>query len=148
MGYIDKNLLPDERVVYRARLHWITFARPLVVLVLGFALLFLLGADARPVGGAVVLVGLVLLVPPFVAYRTTEFGVTNKRVVIKTGFIRRHTLELLLRQIEAISVDQSLTGRLLGFGSLTLTGTGGVREVFHRVVSPLEFRRRIQAQTA
>lgn len=148
MSYIDKNLLPDERVVYRARLHWITFARPVVVLVLGLALLFLLGADARPVGGAVVLVGLVLLVPPFVAYRTTEFGVTNKRVVIKTGFIRRHTLELLLRQIEAISVDQSLTGRLLGFGSLTLTGTGGVREVFHRVVSPLEFRRRIQAQTA
>lgn len=148
MSYIDKNLLPDERVVYRARLHWITFARAVVVLALGLALLFLLGADARPVGGAVVLVGLVLLVPPFVAYRTTEFGVTNKRVVIKTGFIRRHTLELLLRQIEAISVDQSLTGRLLGFGSLTLTGTGGVREVFHRVVSPLEFRRRIQAQTA
>ena len=49
---------------------------------------------------------------------------------------------------EAISVDQSLTGRLLGFGSLTLTGTGGVREVFHRVVDPLEFRRRIQGQTA
>lgn len=148
MSYLDKNLLPDERVVYRARLHWITFAQAVVVLALGLALRFVLGADARPVGGAVVLVGLVLLVPPFVAYRTTEFGVTNKRVVIKTGFIRRHTLELLLRQIEAISVDQSLTGRLLGFGSLTLTGTGGVREVFHRVVNPLEFRRRIQAQTA
>ncbi len=148
MSYIDKNLLPDERVVYRARLHWITFGRPVVVLLVGLALLFLLGADARPVGGAVVLVGLLLLVPPFVTYRTTEFGVTNKRVVIKTGFVRRHTLELLLRQVEAISVDQSLTGRLLGFGSLTLTGTGGVREVFHRVVSPLEFRRRIQAQTA
>jgi uncharacterized membrane protein YdbT with pleckstrin-like domain len=119
-----------------------------VVLVVGPAILLLLGPAARPVGGLVALVGLLLLVPPFIAYRTTEFGVTNKRVIVKTGFIRRHTLELLLRQVEAISVDQSLTGRLLGFGSLTLTGTGGVREVFHRVVNPLEFRRQIQGQTA
>ncbi|PYM33817.1 MAG: MFS transporter permease [Candidatus Rokuibacteriota bacterium] len=148
MSYIDKNLLQDERVVYRARLHWIIFAKAVVVLAFGLGLLVSLGADARPVGGVVALVGLLLLVPPLVAYRTTEFGVTNKRVIIKTGFIRRHTLELLLRQVEAISVDQSLTGRLLGFGSLTLTGTGGVREVFHRVVDPLEFRRRIQGQTA
>ncbi len=124
------------------------FVKAVVVLALGLALLFVLGPGARWVGGAVVVVGLLLLVPPLVAYRTTEFGVTNKRVIVKTGFIRRHTLELLLRQVEAISVDQSLTGRLLGFGSLTLTGTGGVREEFHRVVSPLEFRRRIQAQTA
>lgn len=112
-----------------------------MVLALGLALLLLLGPGARPVGGLVALAGLLLLVPPLVAYRTTEFGVTNKRVIVKTGFIRRHTLE-------AISVDQSLTGRLLGFGSLTLTGTGGVREVFHRVVNPLEFRRQIQGQTA
>jgi uncharacterized membrane protein YdbT with pleckstrin-like domain len=124
------------------------FVKAVVVLALGLALLVVLGPGARWVGGAVVVVGLLLLVPPLVAYRTTEFGVTNKRVIVKTGFIRRHTLELLLRQVEAISVDQSLTGRLLGFGSLTLTGTGGVREEFHRVVSPLEFRRRIQAQTA
>lgn len=122
--------------------------KAVVVLALGLALLVVLGPGARWVGGAVVVVGLVLLVPPLVAYRTTEFGVTNKRVIVKTGFIRRHTLELLLRQVEAISVDQSLMGRLFGFGSITLTGTGGVREEFHRVVSPLEFRRRIQAQTA
>ncbi len=135
-------------MVYRARLHWIVFVKAVVVVALGLALLFVLGPGARWVGGAVVVVGLLLLVPPLVAYRTTEFGVTNKRVIVKTGFIRRHTLELLLRQVEAISVDQSLTGRLLGFGSITLTGTGGVREEFHRVVNPLDFRRRIQAQTA
>lgn len=135
-------------MVYRARLHWIVFVKAVVAVALGVALLFVLGPGARWVGGAVVVVGLLLLVPPLVAYRTTEFGVTNKRVIVKTGFIRRHTLELLLRQVEAISVDQSLTGRLFGFGSIALTGTGGVREEFHRVVNPLEFRRRIQAQTA
>ena len=146
MSYIDENLLPDEHVVYRAELHWIIFTRTILVLVVGLVLLFVPGIGQA--GLVVLLLGVVMLVPPFVAYRTTELGVTNKRVIVKTGLVRRRTLELLLRQVEAISVDQSLLGRLLGFGSITLTGTGGVREVFHRVREPLELRRRIHGQVA
>jgi uncharacterized membrane protein YdbT with pleckstrin-like domain len=146
VSYIDENLLPDEHVVYRADLHWIIFARAILVLVVGLVLVF----EPRIAQASVVvlLIGVVMLVPPFVAYRTTELGVTNKRVIVKTGLFRRRTLELLLRQVEAILVDQSLLGRLFGFGSITLTGTGGVREIFHRVRDPLELRRRIQGQVA
>ncbi len=119
MSYIDENLLPDEHVVCRAELHWIIFARAILVLVVGLVLVFV--PRIGQAGLVVLLLGVVMLVPPFVAYRTTELGVTNKRVIVKTGLIRRRTLELLLRQVEAISVDQSLLGRLLGFGSITLT---------------------------
>ena len=146
MSYIGENLLPDEHVVYRAELHWIIFARAIVVLVVGLVLVFV--PSIGQAGLVVLLLGVVMLVPPFVAYRTTELGVTNKRVIVKTGLVRRRTLELLLRQVEAILVDQSLLGRLFGFGSITLTGTGGVREIFHRVRDPLELRRRIQGQVA
>ena len=146
MSYIDENLLPDEHVVYRAALHWIIFARTILVLVAGLVLVFVPGAV--PAGLVVLLVGAVMLVPPFVSYRTTELGVTNKRVIVKTGLVQRRTLELLLRQVEAISVDQSLVGRMFGFGSITITGTGGVREIFHRVRHPLELRRRIHGQVA
>jgi uncharacterized membrane protein YdbT with pleckstrin-like domain len=146
VSYIDENLLPDEHVVYRAELHWIIFARAILVLVAGLVLVFV--PRIGQAGLVVLLIGVVMLVPPFVAYRTTELGVTNKRVIVKTGLVRRRTLELLLRQVEAISVDQSLLGRVLGFGSITLTGTGGVREIFHRVRDPLELRRRIHGQVA
>ncbi|MBF8305021.1 MAG: putative permease of the major facilitator superfamily [Acidobacteria bacterium] len=142
MGYIESNLLPDERVVYKATLHWIIFLKPFVVILIGIALL---GVEPA-IGGIVIVVGSVVGLPAFIDYKTSEFGVTSKRVIVKVGLLRRRTLELLLRQVEAISVDQSLLGRLLGFGSLTLTGTGGVREVFHNIASPLEFRRRIQGQ--
>jgi uncharacterized membrane protein YdbT with pleckstrin-like domain len=146
VSYIDENLLPDEQVVYRAQLHKIIFARAALVLIVGVVLLFFPTlTQARTV---VLVIGVLLLVPPFVAYQTTELGVTNKRVIVKSGFIRRRTIELLLRQVEAISVDQGLLGRLLGYGSITLTGTGGVREVFHQVREPLELRRRIQGQIA
>jgi len=108
VSYIDENLLPDEHVVYRAALHWIIFARAILVLVGGLVLVFVPGA--APVGLVVLLVGAVMLVPPFVAYRTTELGVTNKRVIVKTGLVQRRTLELLLRQVEAISIDQEPAG--------------------------------------
>ena len=147
MSYIDETLLADEHVVYRTALHWIIFARGLFVLVAGVAVL--IAFPAVPLAGvAVGLLGVALLIPPLVAYHTTELGVTNKRMIVKVGFIRRRTLELLLRQVEALSVDQSLTGRLFGYGAITLTGTGGVREIFHRVRDPLELRRRIQGQVA
>ena len=90
------------------------------------------------------MIGLFALLFRLIDYATSEFGVTNKRVFIKVGFLRRKTLELLLRHVEAISVDQSVMGRLLNYGSVTLTGTGGVREVFHNISKPLEFRRQIQ----
>jgi uncharacterized membrane protein YdbT with pleckstrin-like domain len=148
VGYIESNLLPEEQIVYRARLHWIIFLKSFFVaftiIVIGAYLLAL-----QPiVGGAGILLGFLIAVPPFVRYRTSEFGVTTKRVVFKEGLVRRRTLELLLKHVEAILVDQSVPGRIFNYGSVTLTGTGGVREVFHNVSAPLELRRRIQGQAA
>ncbi|MBI4885522.1 MAG: PH domain-containing protein [Acidobacteria bacterium] len=145
MGYIEANLLPDETVVHKATLHWLIFGKATLVAAAGLLLLVLV----EPTVGALVLaIGLVMAVPAWVAYRTSEFGVTTKRVIVKVGLVRRRTLELLLRQVEAISIDQSLMGRIFNYGSVTLSGTGGVREVFHNIAAPLEFRRKIQSQTA
>ena len=142
MGYIEANLLPGETVVQRARLHWIVFLKAIAVFVLGLGLLYF---DPKLIGLIVMAVGLVMAVPPWVSRVSSEFGVTSKRVIIKVGVIQRRTLELLIRQVEAISVDQSLAGRMLNFGTITLTGTGGVRETFHNISNPLEFRRSIQS---
>lgn len=144
MGYIESNLLADEQIVYKAKLHWIIFWKSCAVILLGIIFLFIL-----PVIGMIILaIGLLAVISPLIDYITSEFGVTNKRVIIKVGFVRRRTLELLLRHVEAILVDQSVTGRILNYGSVTLTGTGGVREAFNNISNPLEFRRRIQGEAA
>ncbi len=142
MGYIESNLLPGETVVQRARLHWIVFLKAVAVFVAGLALLYF---EPRTIGLVVSAIGLIMAVPPWLERVTSEFGVTSKRVIIKVGLIKRRTLELLIRQVEAISVDQSLSGRIFNFGTITLTGTGGVKETFHNIASPLEFRRSIQS---
>ena len=67
-------------------------------------------------------------------------------MVAKLGFIERESLETLLSKIEAIGVDQGIVGRMLGYGTITITGTGGTEESFPRIADPLEFRRQIQSQ--
>ena len=142
MAYVDSSLLPDEQIVYKATLHWTIFWQCWVIILIGIVSLIF-----QPiVGGLIIFVGLLVGLRKFIEYKTSEFAVTTKRVIIKVGVFRRRTLELLLRQVEAISVEQTVLGRILGFGSVTLTGTGGVREVFHNISSPLEFRRQIHSQ--
>ena len=142
MGYVDSSLLPDEQIVYKATLHWTIFWQCWVIILIGIVSLIF-----QPiVGGLIIFVGLLVGLRKFIEYKTSEFAVTTKRVIIKVGVFRRRTLELLLRQVEAISVEQTVLGRMLGYGSVTLTGTGGVREVFHNISSPLEFRRQIHSQ--
>jgi len=132
LGYIESNLLPDEQIVYKANLHWKIFWKSSFIVLVGIFCLLVHAILA----GAVTGIGLALALRAFIDYKSSEFGVTTKRVIIKVGFLRRRTLELLLRQVEAISVEQSVLGRMLDFGSLTLTGTGGVHEVFHNISSP------------
>lgn len=142
MAYVDSSLLPDEQIVYKATLHWTIFWQCWLIILIGIVSLIF-----QPiVGGLIIFVGLLVGLRKFIEYKTSEFAVTTKRVIIKVGVFRRRTLELLLRQVEAISVEQTVLGRMLGFGSVTLTGTGGVREVFHNISSPLEFRRQIHSQ--
>lgn len=143
MGYIEESLLPGEAVIARARCHWVVFAKAAAIVIAGLVVF----AYQHTSGAVVIVIGLFAAIPPLIEFSTSEFGVTSKRVVIKTGFVRRRTLELLLRQVEAISVDQGIMGRMLGYGSITLTGTGGVHEAFHNIARPLQFRRDVQAAT-
>jgi uncharacterized membrane protein YdbT with pleckstrin-like domain len=143
MGYVDSNLLPNEHVTYRARLHRIIYLLPVCVLVVALAVA--LASGSWIAGGILGLIGLMMLMPPWIRSISSEFAVTNKRVLVKVGLIRRHSLELLLQKVEGIGVDQGILGRILGYGTITVSGTGGTREAFRMIAAPLEFRRQVQA---
>lgn len=146
MSYVDKNLLQGESVMYHARLHWMIFALPFFIAILGGALAWLTSS------WYVVAVGLGLAfltaIPRFIRYSTSEFAVTNKRVIFKVGLINRHTLELVLAKLETIGVEQGITGRVFNYGTIIVTGTGGTKEPFRDIADPLEFRKHVQSQLA
>jgi uncharacterized membrane protein YdbT with pleckstrin-like domain len=146
MGYVESNLLPNEQITYRARLHPIIYLFPLCMAAI--AILVALGGGAWIAGGVLGLIALVLFVPPWIRSTSSEFAITNKRVLIKVGLVRRHSLELLLQKVEGIGVDQGILGRLLGYGTITVSGVGGTKEAFRMISNPLEFRRQVQASLA
>jgi uncharacterized membrane protein YdbT with pleckstrin-like domain len=149
MSYLDDHLLAGERIVYRARLHWTIFIHAILVVLLGIAAAIVLRIYEPQywyAGAALAGVGLLLAIPPAIRYASSEFAVTDKRVVAKLGFIERESLETLLSKIEAIGVDQGVVGRMFGYGAVTITGTGGTEESFPKIAQPLELRRQIQSQ--
>jgi uncharacterized membrane protein YdbT with pleckstrin-like domain len=147
MGYVDKNLMSGENVVYRAKLHWAVFVWPLFWFIL-LIFFFNYGKKSDLVGGYILLISIGATIASFVRIKTSEFAITNKRVIVKVGFIRRKSYELLLNKIEGIQVDQGMFGRILDFGSITISGTGGTRNPFHKIASPFEFRKKAQEQIA
>ena len=149
MGYVERHLLPNERVLYKTRLHWILFVKPALVVVAGLVLSAVLWRVLEPpwlwyVGLVVVLAGLAWGFVHFVELMTSEFAVTTTRLIFKVGLIARYTTELLLSKVESIGVNQGLLGRIFNYGDLTVTGTGGARELFHRVRDPIGFRNHVQ----
>jgi uncharacterized membrane protein YdbT with pleckstrin-like domain len=157
MGYIEQNLVPGETVLYKTRLHWIVLVRPLVVgLLLGvIGLAFVVGgykAGAKDFGGMIFL-GLLLLAGAIVSVvgglmrkNSTEVAVSNRRVLIKTGFISRKTIEVTLSKVESVGVDESTFGRMFGYGDVIVRGTGGTTEKFSRIANPEELSRQVQGQ--
>jgi uncharacterized membrane protein YdbT with pleckstrin-like domain len=153
MGYVDKHLGPGERVVFRTRLHPVLFSGAawfvaFVVLVVTLVIRHNdLSREATVhvvLGGAAAIVA--ALIPPFARWRTSEFAVTDRRVLVKVGLVSVHTVELLLQKVEAIGVDQTFVGRLLDYGTLRITGTGGTVETFPLVRAPLALRDAVLAQ--
>jgi hypothetical protein len=146
-GYIDQYLMPGENVVYRTRLHWAVFLPPLVWFIFAICLFFTRNDAAASVGGLLLVFAVFpLAITSFIARATSEFAVTNKRVLIKTGWIRRQSLETLLSKVEGIRVEQSILGRMWDYGTIVVSGTGGSKEPFRRIASPMQFRREVQEQ--
>ena len=161
MSYVEKHLIEGEKIVYTTRLHWTVLTVPVLVgLVLGLPGLALLGEAAGPAnrnqnsnlmaaGGAIlIVVGFVLIVSGLLKRNATEMTVTNKRIVVKVGIAARRTVEMLLTRVESIGVEESVMGRMLGYGTVIVRGTGGTPEAFDRIAHPLEFRTQVQQQIA
>ena len=148
MSYVEKHLMPGEQIEYRANLHWLVFLLPILLFIPAIWLFFVGGNIAKFLALILIVGVLVTGLIAVIERRTSEFAVTNKRVLIKTGLIRRHSLETLLSKIESIGVAQSILGRILGFGTIVISGTGGSKEPFHKIADPMQFRRRVQEQIA
>jgi len=149
VAYLDTLLQPGESILARSRPHWIILLAPIAEVIaavivamatfvvlphgqlalLGYGIAVILG-----VGGALHLIARAL------TRSTTEYGVTNMRVVQKRGIVSLHTIEMNLDKVESVDVDQSLIGRMFGFGTVAIHGVGSRWDPIIGIEDPLGFR--------
>ena len=152
--YIEEILQPGEKVLYSTNAHWIFYLPAIAAWILAVVLFFLSRASLTE--GIVLLylsaaavVAIAALYWTFQAWFhrwTTETDVTNLRVVHKTGFIKRRTFEMSLDKVESVDVDQTILGRILNYGNVTVRGVGEGAETITTIASPLDFRNHITAR--
>lgn len=138
MGYVTENLLKGERVQHVGRVHWWAWGKGVALAVLGSTMLT---AEAALMGVLLIAIGLAWALGGLITVMTTELAVTDRRVIAKFGLIRRSTVELLHSKVEGLSVDQGIFGRILGFGTIIVNGTGSGKTPIPHIAKPLEFRR-------
>jgi uncharacterized membrane protein YdbT with pleckstrin-like domain len=152
--YIDDILQPGEKVLYSTNAHWVFYLPAIGAWIVALVLL-ILSRTTTAEGlvllclSAAVVVALAALYWTAKAWFhrwTTETDVTNMRVVHKSGFIKRRTFEMALDKVESVDVNQSILGRLLNYGDVTIMGVGEGRETISTIASPLAFRNHITAR--
>ena len=147
MSYIERNLNPNETVVHRAKLHWIIFLKPIIFWIISVSLARSQSEDIVVWGWLmIIMIAIPYSISILITYLTSEFGVTDKRVIAKIGFIRRTSLETLLQKIEGIDVDQGILGRIFNFGLITVRGVGGSSKPIKNIAAPMDLRRAIYNQ--
>jgi uncharacterized membrane protein YdbT with pleckstrin-like domain len=161
MTYIEANLVPGEVVIYETRLHWVVMLGHILLGTLLFALpgailLYYVSTPnsmdvrllhlMRIAGAALLVCGVVAILMGVIRRRATEMAVTNRRVVVKIGLMSRRTIEMLLNKVETIEVKETTFGRMMGYGTVVLVGTGGSTEPFEKMSHPLDFRSQVQQQ--
>jgi len=131
MSYIDDSLVEGETLVHRAHISWWS----------QFWLVFL------GVLTLVAVVGLVFIIWAWVRVRSTELAITNRRIIAKFGFVKRHTVEINLEKVEALKVEQGVWGRILNYGTIFISGSGSSVAPIPNIADPLVFRRKFMEAT-
>ena len=133
-GYIESNLTSNEQIVLKAK---VSLWSQWVMISLG--ILFTLSSVGKDAGGLIV-IAFIFFGIAIVRVIITELALTNKRVMAKYGFIRRDSVELRLEKVEGLYVNQSIVGRILNYGTITVSGTGGLKTPIRFISNPIYFR--------
>jgi uncharacterized membrane protein YdbT with pleckstrin-like domain len=145
VGYITRTLLSDEKILYYTRPHVVVFSQSILWFLFA-VLLFCFGSVYRMLSVLALVMSLLDGFIAFIGFFFSEYAITNKRIVMKAGFISRKSLEIFLNRIESIYVEQNIFGSFFGYGTVVICGIGGSKDSFRYIPDPILFRKRSQEE--
>ncbi len=163
-SYVEQSLTQGEHIVYLGRISLWSFFMSITAAAAFFAMAtalfyfkrFFVGMLPNGVEGWLIvglvsilpfLIGLTMLIGLYIRYVTTEFGITNKRVIFKRGLLKREVSEINISRIESLNLKQNIIERLFNFGDIVIYGGGEMQSIILDVHNPMAFRKAfIEAQ--
>jgi uncharacterized membrane protein YdbT with pleckstrin-like domain len=147
---MSKDLMPGETIVLRAHQHWVTRVRAVLLTLLLVAAVaaadWYLSSRVRfeyrliALLAAVAIFGLTLIVS-WVRWSSRTFTITDRRVLLDQGVFGRSSKVIALDRVQDITLNQSLLGRILGYGRVEIDSAGAAgAEVLAAVPKPARFR--------
>ncbi len=169
MNYINSSLVKDEKLIFETKYHWIILLLPIIICLIGIILFLSLEEKRIFINDGnlisifrkdspnrfvfynfivliILTIGFFKLFTSYKVYKSSEFGITNKRAMMKSGFLKIITVDMFLNKIEGIQLQQDFLGRVFNFGSLIIIGTGGTKNLFPNISFPLEFKKFVEEQ--
>ncbi len=142
MGYVDKHLMSGETIIYQTKLNWTEYLKGLLIMFVGLYF----ASSSGVFGGLLVFAGILALGLTYLRISSSEFAVTDKRVLIKVGIFKTQSLETMLNKVEGIHVDQGIIEKMVDSGTITVKGTGGTNTPFRNINNPFAFRSAVNEQ--
>ena len=147
MSYYEKVIQPGETILYNKKIHWIVYLPAILLFIAGVLIGVAVGAHINDgaryffsLGGFFIGASLFFMVRAWIMRMATEIVVTDKRIILKMGFIQRNTMEMNMDKVETVDVAQSILGRIMDYGTVIIRGVGSSYEPLKNVTSPLELR--------
>jgi membrane protein YdbS with pleckstrin-like domain len=135
--------MQDKNIIYQARLSWVLFVWPLLMLCVAAYLGIRYSALHQP-SLILAAVGIIWFLVTWVTYQFSSITIKKKQIMLRTGFLVRKTVDIPLNKIESVDIRQSILGSILQYGSLVITGTGGTRQLINFLDKPLTCRRYVE----
>lgn len=151
MKYIQKNLMPNEKILYKAQVSPFIFLAPTTAFIAAIIFIIIsLTTKETFIKWIFVILAIMFFLETIglgikatIIILVTELAITNRRIIAKTGLIHQNTLEILLPKIESVNIYQNILGKLINFGNVTITGTGGTKGTFKAIIDPEKVRTKI-----
>jgi uncharacterized membrane protein YdbT with pleckstrin-like domain len=146
MSYIDKNLIANEKIIFRTRKHFIIFLGPIVWAILAIVCLLSGQPIIMKIAIAPGIAALVTGINQLLLYYSSDFVITDRRLFMKEGIFFRHSNETRLTTVANVNIQQNLLGQILNYGTVTINSFGGERDPFSMISRPIEFRKQLETQ--
>lgn len=143
----ERNLLSDEDVIFRTKKHLIIFFFPLLWTLFCFYAAFYMQSNdiLSKVEWVPWLLAFIFWTYVWLEYFTSDFIVTNKRIIMREGFFNKHTNDLRLSTISQVNVDQSIFGQIFSYGTIGLNAFGAY-DTFSMIADPFGFQKAVNEQ--